>query len=307
MDRIKSWYNKNRLKLFLGIIIISIIGILIYKLIDGITNNIENSKNSVVSDINTNTLSAVVMPTKKSIITGNDITTTQKEINVVDSFISHCNSKNIEQAYNLLSDECKNEMYPSIQDFYQKYYKANFDGQIKNVKIENWFGNTYKVNILPDALATGNYNTKDSLQDYITIVEDREKNVKININNYIGREIINKTGSSNGIEINVIQKDTYMDYEYYTVEIKNNNKLILKIGNLEIFNTSYLEDQNGIKYQAYMYELAQDDLRVYAGESKKLKIKYFNQFSSTRKIVGIVFSDMRVKVGDANIIMRIDL
>ena len=43
---------------------------------------------------------------------------------IIDQFIKYCNSKDINNAYNLLSDDCKNEVFKNIETFNNNYIKV---------------------------------------------------------------------------------------------------------------------------------------------------------------------------------------
>ena len=52
----------------------------------------------------------------------------------------------------------------------------------------------------------------------------------------------------------------------------------------------YLEDKNGIKYYAYKHEISEAELNLLSKETKKINIKYYNKYSSSKSINSIVFS-----------------
>ena len=290
MYNIISWYNQNRRK-FWGIIIACVlIGLIMWRLIYNILGpNNQVPQQSQISQIDTNTLNSITVTSENSAITGRRTTINKDGITAIDNFVSYCNSGNIQEAYNLISDECKEEMYSDIIKFQEHYYKPVFGNGKRTVSTENWIGNTYKVVLNEDFLATGKYNKEKSLQDYITIVKDGEGNSKLNINSYIGRTQINKTSNSENVEIKVINKDTYMDYETYTFEVKNNSSSSIALGDVKNTEASYLLDKNNLKYNAYIHEIPQVQLVLSEKQTKNIKMKYFNQYSSTRKINSIVF------------------
>ena len=81
-----------------------------------------------------------------------------------------------------------------------------------------------------------------------------------------------------------------MDYETYTFEITNNSDNTILLNSSNNTDTMYLEDKNEIQYFAYTHELSEAELKLASKETKKIKIKYYNKYSSTRKIENIVFS-----------------
>ena len=61
-------------------------------------------------------------------------------------------------------------MYSTKEKFETNYYNKIFGKNKKNVSVENWINNIYKVTFLEDALSTGVYTTQNNVQDYITIL-----------------------------------------------------------------------------------------------------------------------------------------
>ena len=140
-------------------------------------------------------------------------------------------------------------------------------------------------------MTTGKSNNGYSKQDYIT-VEEIEDGYKLNINNYIGYTQIDRQTEDNNIIMNVIGKNTYMDYEEYTIKVTNNNENTIVLDGRNDVKSLYLEDSNEAKSSAYTHELTDPMLRVEAGQTKEITIKFYSQYVSTKKIEYVVFSDL---------------
>lgn len=299
MYRFIHWYNQNK-KNFWKIVGITVGILLIIQIVNKTISikNKENSQNIVIGEQNQNTLNEIILEDNKSVLTGENISENQTDkLEILDKFVEFCNNNQIEEAYNLLSEECKKEMYDQIDDFKNNYYNKIFNGKRKNISVENWIGNIYKVKFLEDALSTGVYNKENSIQDYITIVEDNEDKTKLNINGYIGQEKLNKETEAFELKIKAVEKNQYMDFETYKFEVVNNSKntvMLCEKEDNERDNTGsiYLEDKNGLKYYAYLHELSEADIRVLPGETKEIEIKYYSKYSSTKQIEKIVFSEI---------------
>lgn len=293
MREIILWYNRNK-KIVLGSLGIVAIIIVVVQGLDWLAGRNKEQENSISFGNNTeSSLNTVVLKDEKSPLTGQSISKGQKELlSTLDKFGEYCNNKQINEAYNLLSEDCKNQMYPTVTEFKKNYYDKIFAEKVKNISTENWVGDIFKVKFTDDALSTGIYNSQSAIQDYITIVEDKNDNVKLNINGYIGKEKIDKTKEVYDIKIQVLEKYKYMDYEIYAYEVQNNSKNIILMNDVENTDTMYLEDENGIKYYAYINELSEANLMVYPGETKKIDIKYYNKYSSTREITTINFTEI---------------
>lgn len=298
MYKFLGWYNRNRKEIFIGLISVIIIGAIGYYFLIEYTKNNSSGSDTVTSntyeELN-NELNSVTLTTEDSVLTGDTITTSSEKLETIDKFIEYCNNQDIESAYDLLSDECKDEMYQDLESFKTVYYDSVFNGTEKSVEITNWINDTYKVDFSIDLLATGTYDTEEVIQDYITIVKNDDDEYKLNINGFIKRTYSSKSGECNGLTINVEEINTYMDYETYTFEIVNESGASVVLGDLDVEYTTYLTDENDVKYSAYLHELSSAQLNVSKGQTKELKIKYYSKYSSVKNIESIVFSGVTFK------------
>ena len=293
MNRIILWYNANRKSIWkiIGVVVIVIIVIQLFRYLWKQNEIIQGNK--VLKNTNDNTqiiLNSIGLQDKESVITGEKISNGQVNLlEVLDTFVDYCNNNQITKAYNLLSEDCKNEMYPTEESFKKGYYNTIFLGKKRNITVENWTKNIYKVKYMEDALSTGIYTTENAIQDYITIKSDEQGNIKLNINSFIGKQDIDIEKEVYGIKVKVIEKHTYMDYETYTFEITNNSNNIILINDSNNTESMYLQDTNELKYTAYTHELSETELKLALKETKKVTIKYYNKYSSSKRIKNIVF------------------
>lgn len=286
MNRIIRWYNKNR-KMFWLVIVLSVIIVSLPRILNKYAKRkAENENSSIINTTiyNNENYSIVDEETIKK-------ETNNENTNVISMFIEYCNNKDIERAYDLLSDKCKEKLYPTINQFIDNYYNKIFESR-KSYEVQLWISDensyTYKVELREDILSSGNVNS-EAIEDYYTII--KEDNIyKININNYIGSIEINKTNETNELKISVLSKDVFMEYEIYNLKVENKTRNSILVDELESTGTMYLEDKNALHYQAYNHEIVKEELRV-KGE-KKVSIKFNKKYSTKREIKKIVFSNI---------------
>lgn len=290
MNKLIRWYNSNR-KVIFSVIIAIIFIIMIVNVLNEMSREKLKRKNEPHSAIKTEEIISNTINVKndKSSISGQEITNEQKEtLKTIDEFATYCNNKEVDKAYEVLSNDCKKELYSTKEIFEQNYYNKIFKGKERRIVVENWTGDIYKVKFKEDAMSTGKFEDISTIQDYITIINEDGKN-KLNINGYVGKKTINKVGKNEDILIKVIESNQYMDYEEYAFEIVNNSNNTVYLKDKNLADTLYLEDKNGIKYQAYSHELTSPELKVGPKEKKSIKIKYYSKFSSNRELRRIVF------------------
>lgn len=294
---IRRYYNQNRKKIW-GIIIIIAFAFLMFYLLNYIVNNTKEEENiQTINEINYETNSSKIT-TNQSVVTGENVSSNKlkTQAGVIDQFISYCNERNLQEAYDLLTDECKEQIYNSLEIFEQAYYNDVFGGETKTATVENWVDNTYRVRIVDNLLATGKSNDGYAKQDYITVKKTGE-DYKLNINNYIGYTEIGKTTQKDDISVEIVSKNTFMDYEEYKIKVTNNTDKDIKIDGRSDVRSLYIEDSREKKYSSYNHELTDPMLLVQSEHTNELSIKFYSSYTSTKKIEYMVFSDVVVYDG----------
>lgn len=297
MLKIRRYYNQNKKTIWkvTGFIVFLILLIQLLNYFaksKNVDNNVLNNTNNSSNLINNGKYTDLSVSSDKSVLTNEKMTTSNSsEIETINEFFKYCNNGEIDKAYSLLSDECKSTMYSKKSYFEKSYYKNIFNGNKMNISVENWIGNTYKIKIIEDMLASGKYDVSNAKQDFITVISDKESKYKLNINGYIERKTINqKKTMIDNVEMTIIGKDVYMDYEMYYFKVKNNTNNSILMDNLQQVDSIYLKDKNNLKYYSYTHELSEAQLLVKRGEEKIIKIKYYNKYQSGREIYSIGFS-----------------
>lgn len=292
MGKIRRYYYANKTKIWRCILIVAFI-LVIIQFLNYFQKNKGITTNEKISASEQNTINTLIedtsLTTNKSQLGTGVVDTNQleKHVEIIDNFLALCNNKEFNKAYELLSDECKETLFNTYDNFENAYCNKIFNSY-KTYTCENWSGNTYKVRITEDPLATGNTSKDMSIQEYITIVNNNGE-YKLNINNYIGRKEINAEKTQDDVTVKVISSDTFIDYEIYNIQVKNNTKNTIYLDNGENTSTIYIEDSNGIKYEAASSEIIFSTLKIYANSTINYSIKYNNSYRTNRKISKLVF------------------
>lgn len=300
MYKLIRFYNQNRKKIFkIILIIVFIIGII--QLLNYFTRvNKEQQVNQNTTITEEDNISQELV-SNKSAISGENVSSAKlkKDTDVINKFVEYCNQSDLNSAYDLLTNECKEEMFPTIEDFSNIYYSKIFSGDKKTYTIENWSGSVYQVRFTGDILSTGNLSNSETKQDYITIVKENGEN-KLNINNYIGRNNLNKTTEYNDIKITVTRIDTYMDYEIYSLSIENNSENDILLDTSDDTKSVYLLDSKNMKYYFYGNEIVKNRLIIESKFTNTLQIKFSNSYSTSRNIKNLVFSKLVLNYDEYN-------
>ncbi len=286
MNKLKRWYNTNRRMFWISVFTITLI-IAVPHAIDSYLkkHKKESSSNNNVTTTYGNSNYAVVSDKTLSDNTANE------NSRVINQFIEYCNNGRIEEAYNMLTDICKERIYPTVDDFEGRYYSRIFNTK-RLYQMNAWTTNegyfTYKINFTDDILASGNANGP-SIEDYYTVtIENGQR--KLNINGFIYNEEINKENEIDELKIKVLSKEIYIDYEIYNIEVNPKTPNAILLDSLESVGTMYLTGSRGLKYNALNHEMVREELRVRG--TRIVRVKFNKKHSNRDVIKTITFNDI---------------
>ena len=233
----------------------------------------------------------------ESVLGQGTITTEQAVQNngVIENFISYCNEGKTKEAYDLLSEECKQEVFPTIDDFITLYYQVIFTNP-KTYTLENWISGentTYKVRFVNDALAMGGKKAEQTFEDYITIVYKNEVPY-LNINKFVQKNEINRETELNGIKIIVQTENVYINNRTYDVTFQNTNKSNMILYSITRNNNWYLQDEAGKTYLANMAEITNDNFILETNTSIQLTINFMKIYEKTDTVRWMKFDNIQV-------------
>ncbi len=215
---------------------------------------------------------------------------------IIDNFITYCNEGKTKQAYSLLSEECKQEVFPTIEEFINNYYKIIFS-QYKKYNLQNWISNdnktTYKVRFENDALAIGGYDEKQTFEDYITVVKKKDV-YYLNINKFIGRNEINKKASYEGINVKINSESIYLNNRIYDITFENNTSNDIELYNISNGTQWYLQDEKEKKYLASLSEITNSNLILKANSKIPLKVTFMKIYNKNDTLQNITFEKIQV-------------
>ena len=198
-----------------------------------------------------------------------------------------------ENAYKILSEDCKKELYPTLEKFQDNYVKIIFES-FKMHEMQLWKVDKdryiYSVRLEEDILATGNTQS-GYIQEYYTIVQEDNKK-KLNINGFIDRETINKTKVQENIKFKVLDKNIYNEYEEYIVEVQNLTSNSICIDTKKSTKTILINTSKGFAYYASLYEIPNESLILKEQETNTYNIKFQKGYREDETTETISFSNL---------------
>ena len=291
LNNIVRKFNQNSRTIFFDVFIVICIIICIQVVNHVIKKQNENKNNE------TNNIQNISSNEKKtSTLTEKTVNekTNDENIKLIDEFINLCNEKNPKKAYELLSEDCKEQKFSTEEEFINNYYSKFFETK-KEYDYQMWINKinqyTYQVKLYNnDLMATGGQESS-YIEEYYTVIKENDVD-KLNINNFVCTKVKNNEESNSNITVKVLKRDIFMEYETYMLEIINNSGKNILIDSKEKTDTIYVQDEKENKYPSYSHEISQDKLIVRAGETRKVKVKYTKQYTSTLESKNLVFSDI---------------
>jgi len=292
-------WNQNRKECIAGIVIIivSLIAIQLLNTYYKVQSEKKRKPEEIVPIYNAEEIKNVEITkdTTEEIMGPSEIgeTTDERNIKILKDFIQYCNENNAEAAYNMLASETKELLFKNVSNFAQEYVQQYFQTK-RGLDYELWKTGrnayTYKITLLNDALAEGNFNNTTSYKDYFTILL-QDGYWKLNLGGLIGYTEMNKSTEQQGISCNVIDKETYMNYEIYTIRVNNHSGKTILLDTLQNTNTIFATGDTGTTYSAFSNEIPIANLVVNNYGSSTFKVK-FNKIYNSITTKSITFSQI---------------
>ena len=279
-------YNQNIRTIWIVIIFVALFFILLQTIFSVIRNmrrteQEQELNNYYQSQLNSETSNTEISNNEKPVEIPNDVVITSSSESIINQFVKLCNENKLNEAYDIISQDCKEVLYPTINDFKNNYYNKIFN-MPRSARVENsmYEGEIYKVTYMTDLLSNGGYSDETTFEDYIYVTREDDE-PKISLNKFIYIQDINKTASSNEISINILKKRVFIDYEEYQIQILNNT-------NNEIYITPderkiYLLDENDIEYTSNIDEFQTNATLIKPNESKIFDLTFYKGWRFNQK------------------------
>lgn len=291
-------YNRNRKFIWFAIGICVAVYAIIHIINAFLKQDLYEESNIITSNTNNKFYN-----TSYSVISDDQIEEKYKEsiANTIKEFINSCNENQVEKAYNMLSEECKEVLYPSIETFEEEYIKKVFASR-RTYKIQSWITNKnkyiYRVELIEDMLSSGN-STNAKKIDYYTVIRNDDK-YYLNIEGFIEKNDINKYNENEIAKISVLSEEVFMNYVYLNIEVENKTIETLLIDEGDKGDSVYLKDTNDIGYASFLFEEQEDNLTVRRKNKKEFRIRFEKEYSTNIKIKEVGFTDMVINYKKTN-------
>lgn len=208
---------------------------------------------------------------------------------LIDKYFNYCNNGEYENAYNMLSQECKEAQYTTLSEF-ESYVKNIFGqgGKIYNIQSYSNLDKTYiyNIRILDNILASGTTQGYGYYEEKITIKGDKQENLELNIGDFIDKENLTIFGEDDYLKIEILKKVINYETETYTVKFTNKTEypIVLASNNEELEIGILVDDQvrkanlmiANITIEAYQTQTRELEFTKFADDEKESEAMIFN-------------------------------
>lgn len=193
--------------------------------------------------------------------------TKQKEVlKYIDDYYNYCNDKKYEQAYAMLDEQCKEVLFPTIEDF-----KRRVDSSFDKLKLYRYQNLTnlenkyiYKMSLYDDIMAYGLSEFPTESIYYVTINDKGNNNYTISLNGLIEKTDLNYKVNHNNIQIIVESKEKYYNSTKINYTIMNNSNDIIIVDCDEI-QLIEIEKNREKEYSSSTGVLGDNIITIYPG------------------------------------------
>ena len=206
----------------------------------------------------------------------------------IDKYFNYCKSKQYEEAYNLLSDNCKKSLYENNVQEFKEYVDAIYTSNSLTYYLQNYSNYDdvyiYQISISEDIEASGTTTGNDSYVEKMSLIKEDDDSFKIGNNNYITTVTLNKIAEESNLKIKVEDVDVLYNKEIYNVTITNRSSNYILLADLSVDNEITLERGNSY---TKAINLANNQFSLAPNETGKFSIwfrKYFDQDDESKTI-----------------------
>lgn len=213
---------------------------------------------------------------------------------MLDTYMKYVLEGNVESAYNMLSEECKENSFDNQLNAFTTYV-LNKVGDAKRYVIQDYSndGNTYiyQVKYTDDFLATGLTNTTYSFtEEKIVFKKQKDGTLSMAVGSFVDYEEIHNVAENQYLKVEVQAVQKFYGYEMYTVKMTNRSDETVVIADgqeeNEIFLTLESKDVRSV--------MNVTKLVLEPGESTIQKMQFQKFYDNEDEASSLTFGSVRV-------------
>lgn len=213
---------------------------------------------------------------------------------MLEKYVSYCLEGNVESAYEMLSDTCKEYSFNNdIDDF--TAYIVNKIGSAKRYAIQDYSnsGNTYiyQIKYSEDMLATGLTNTTyQYTEEKIIFKKQRNGELEMSVGNFIDYEDVQNISENEYLKVDVRKVEKYYSVERYTVVFTNRSDYTIVIADQQGENEIFLElNSKDIRTPTTL-----NNIVLKPNQNITLKLEFAKFYDNDNEAANLTFGSVRV-------------
>lgn len=213
---------------------------------------------------------------------------------MLEEYVGYCLEGNVESAYEMLSDHCKEYSFNNEIDYFTEYMTGKI-GSAKRYAIQNYSndGNTYiyQIKYSEDILATGLTNTTYYYtEEKIVFKKQKNGTIEMSVGNFIDYEDIKNIAENDYLKVDVKFVEKYYSVERYKVVLTNRSDYTIVIA-------------DGQEANEILLKLASEDTRtttafknivLQPNESQTVTLEFAKFYDNDNEASSLTFGSVRV-------------
>lgn len=212
---------------------------------------------------------------------------------LIDDYINKCNNKKFPEAFALLTEDCKKNVFEDSEEKFTEYASAIFKTK-KRYSIQNYsnYGGKYIYNlkIIDDIIKTGLTGQEYAYYEEKIAIKENGDKLQLCVNDYMDYEELKKVAEDDNIKIRVENRIKYYNYEIYTVRITNKTEKDLVLYDSLAGNELYLEIGN----ENRMPSKVSSTIALIPEETRTFQITFSKYYDEQTEDDSINFNKIRI-------------
>ena len=213
----------------------------------------------------------------------------------IENYVNYCNNGDYVSAYNLVSDDCKQNFFGNSYNNFVEYVSEKF-GTGKRYSIQN-YSNTddtyiYSVKIFEDFLASGLTNQSYRyVEEKMAVSYDDNGDIVFSVGNYMGSKTLQYQASNEYLKAEITKSIQKYSFIVYTLKLTNRTDytIVIRDGNADS-----TEIYMAIGSETRSAEEDETSIVLEPGEVETVSISFAKFYDSELEPEGIVLNAVRV-------------
>jgi len=212
----------------------------------------------------------------------------------IDRYFNYCNNKQYSEAYQMVSEECKEIYFPTLDEF-KKYIDMVFT-ENKIYYLQNYSNYNdkyiYRMRIMEDLMATGLTGEKFLYfyEEKIVLEEKEDGTISLSLRQFVSNDLIEEVYEDDNMKIYIDDRDVFYEEEYYHIRVKNKTSNTIVLADTQEMKEVLL--QVGSEKRSCNNDNL--NLVIYPEETKDFTLSFTKFFDENEVANKLIFNTVRI-------------